>query len=95
MGHCMYTSANPFHCKNCKNAQEIETEEDFHEVSEIKEETNDFSNIAQKWQKEISDSKEEPYKDDYSTCLEKACIIILYCIIFSVFLAYWLVMMSR
>ena len=66
-----------------------------HEVSEIKEESHDISNIAQKWQKEISDTAEEPYKDDYSTCLEKTCIILLYCIIFSVLSAYWLVMVYR
>ena len=49
---------NPFQCKSCKNTQEIEKAEDCHKVSEIKKETNDFSNIAQRWQEEISDSAE-------------------------------------
>jgi hypothetical protein len=95
MGHCMYTSANPFHCKNCKNAQEIETEEDFHEVSEIKEEPHGVQKLKKRYILDVSDLAEEPYKDDYSTCLEKTCIIFLYCIVFSILLAYWLVMMNR
>ena len=90
-----YTSANPFHCKNCKNGQEIETAEDFCEVSEIKEEPHDIQKLKKRYILDVSVLAEEPHKDDYSTCLEKTCIIFLYCIVFSVLLAYWLVMMNR
>ena len=91
----MYTSVNPFHCKNCRNAQEIESSEDFHEVSEVKEELHDIQKLKKKYIFDVSVLAEEPYKDDYSTCLEKTCIIFLYCIVFSILLAYWLVMMYR
>ena len=91
----MYTSANPFHCKNCRNAQEIESSDDFHEVSEVKEELHDIQKLKKKYIFDVSVLAEEPYKDDYSTCLEKTCIIFLYCIVFSILLAYWLVMMYR
>ena len=89
----MYTSANPFHCKDCKNAQEIETVDDFLEVSEIKEEPHDVQELRKKYTLDVSVLAEEPYKDDYSTCLERTCIFFLYFIVFSVLLVYWLVMM--
>ena len=91
----MYTSANPFHCKNCRNAQEIESSEDFHEVSEIKEELDDIRKLKKKYIFDVSVLAEEPCKDDYSTCLEKTCVIFLYFIVFSILSAYWLVMMNR
>ena len=59
------------------------------------EELHDVQKLKKRYILDISDLAEEPYKDDYSTCLEKSCIFFLYCIVFSVFLVYWLVMMNR